>query len=81
MISAMDDQIGKVVAALDAKGLRDNTLIVFHSDNGGTRNKMFTGESAVAGDLPPRNDPCAKARGRSTKAAHASLRLPTGRAG
>lgn len=63
MISAMDDQIGKVVAALDEKGLRDNTLIVFHSDNGGTRNKMFTGESAVAGDLPPRNDPLREGKG------------------
>ena len=35
MISAMDAQIGRVVAALDAKGLRDNTLVVFFSDNGG----------------------------------------------
>ncbi len=63
MVSAMDHQIGKVVAALDATGLRENTLIVFHSDNGGTRNKMFTGESAVAGDLPPRNDPLREGKG------------------
>ena len=63
MISAMDNQIGKVVAALEAAGLRDDTLIVFHSDNGGTRNKMFTGESAVAGELPPRNDPLREGKG------------------
>jgi arylsulfatase A-like enzyme len=63
MISAMDDQIGKVVAALEAAGLRDDTLIVFHSDNGGTRNRMFVGESAVAGDLPPRNDPLREGKG------------------
>lgn len=44
MITAMDDQIGRVVAALDKKGMRDNTLIVFQSDNGGTRNAMFAGE-------------------------------------
>ncbi|HEY8991952.1 MAG TPA: arylsulfatase [Luteolibacter sp.] len=44
MISCLDDEIGKVVAALDEKGLRGNTLIVFHSDNGGTRNKMFSGQ-------------------------------------
>ena len=25
------------------KGLRDNTLILFHSDNGGTKNAMFAG--------------------------------------
>ncbi len=44
MISAMDDQIGRVVGALDKRGLRDNTLIIFHSDNGGPRSAKFTGE-------------------------------------
>jgi arylsulfatase A-like enzyme len=43
-ITAMDDQIGRVIAALDTKKVRDNTLIVFQSDNGGTRNPMFAGE-------------------------------------
>lgn len=43
-ITALDEQIGRAVAALDAKGLRDNTLIVFQSDNGGTRDAMFAGE-------------------------------------
>src|SRR6516225_3262448 len=43
-ITAMDDQIGRVVAALEKKGMRDNTLIVFQSDNGGTRDPMFAGE-------------------------------------
>jgi arylsulfatase A-like enzyme len=42
-ITAMDDQIGRVVEALDKKGMRNNTLIVFQSDNGGTRNAMFSG--------------------------------------
>lgn len=44
MVTCLDDEIGKVVAALDQQGLRDNTLIVFHSDNGGTRNAMFAGQ-------------------------------------
>lgn len=44
MVGCLDDEIGKVVAALDQKGLRDNTLIVFHSDNGGTKNAMFAGQ-------------------------------------
>lgn len=63
MISAMDDQIGRVVAALEAKGMREDTLIVFQSDNGGTRSKMFAGEAAVAGDLPPSNAPLRDGKG------------------
>ena len=55
MVSCLDDEIGKVVAALDKKGLRDNTLIVFHSDNGGTRNAMFAGQMA---DLSKTVLPC-----------------------
>ena len=35
MVSAMDEAIGQVLAALDEKKIRDNTLIIFSSDNGG----------------------------------------------
>jgi arylsulfatase A-like enzyme len=35
MMSAMDDAIGTVLARLEEKGLTDNTLIFFISDNGG----------------------------------------------
>jgi arylsulfatase A-like enzyme len=41
--TAMDDQIGRVIATLDQKKMLDNTLIIFQSDNGGTRNPMFAG--------------------------------------
>ncbi len=41
--TAMDDQIGRVIAALKQKKMFDNTLIVFQSDNGGTRDPMFAG--------------------------------------
>jgi arylsulfatase A-like enzyme len=54
MITAMDDQIGRVVKALGDKGIRENTLIIFQSDNGGTRNKMFAGE----GDMTKITIPC-----------------------
>ena len=37
MIHHMDEGIGRILAALDAKGLADNTLVVFTSDNGGER--------------------------------------------
>ncbi len=35
MLSAVDEAIGQVTAALAEKGLRENTLIIFSSDNGG----------------------------------------------
>lgn len=63
MISAMDDEIGRVVAALEARGMRDDTLIFFMSDNGGTRSKMFVGEGAVEGELPPDNGPYRDGKG------------------
>lgn len=37
MIEAMDLQIGRVLQTLDARGLTDNTIVVFTSDNGGER--------------------------------------------
>jgi arylsulfatase A-like enzyme len=37
MIQEMDVQIGRVVEALQANGLADNTIVIFTSDNGGER--------------------------------------------
>ncbi len=37
MVEAMDRQVGRLLTALDANGLTDNTLVVFTSDNGGER--------------------------------------------
>lgn len=34
MVTALDDYVGQVVAALESKGIADNTLIFFTSDNG-----------------------------------------------
>ena len=35
MVEAMDQAVGKVLAGLDALGLRNDTLVIFTSDNGG----------------------------------------------
>ena len=55
MVTCLDDEIGRVVAALDKKGVRNSTLIIFQSDNGGTRNAMFTG---VMTDVSKIKIPC-----------------------
>ena len=44
MISEIDDEIGKLRKALQEKGLAENTVIIFMSDNG-----YFTGERQLAG--------------------------------
>ncbi|MBN1542469.1 sulfatase-like hydrolase/transferase [candidate division KSB1 bacterium] len=55
MVASMDDQVGRVLRLLDERGLRDNTLIWFISDNGGysisydghADNGGFRGEKAT----------------------------------
>lgn len=63
MISVVDDGIGRVIAALEEKGLRDDTLIVYHADNGGTTNAMFAGDTKVEGSLPASNGPYRDGKG------------------
>ena len=35
MMTSMDDEIGRILAALDERGLTESTLVLFFSDNGG----------------------------------------------
>ena len=53
-ITAMDDQIARVLEALEKKKMLENTLVVLVSDNGGTKNPMFAGE----GDMSKVKIPC-----------------------
>ncbi len=58
MISSMDDEIGKVMTALERKKMRENTLIVFMSDNGGNTLAMLSGDADVSKlKLPADNGP------------------------
>ena len=50
MVESLDTSVGRLVAQLDELGLRENTLIVFTSDNGG----LSTAEGAPTSNLPLR---------------------------
>src|SRR5271166_17861 len=41
MISSLDHEVGRIVAELEKKHLRENTLILFSSDNGGATSGLF----------------------------------------
>ncbi len=58
MITAMDDEIARVLNALEKKKMRENTIVVFHSDNGGPRDAKFTGEVDMSkSKIPADNGP------------------------
>jgi arylsulfatase A-like enzyme len=71
MIEELDKQVGRIVDALQKKGLRDNTLIIFTTDNGGPTNPLFaTGARSqeerakeVGGKLPVSNAPLRGGKG------------------
>jgi arylsulfatase A-like enzyme len=44
----MDEEMGKVLAAREQKGMRANTLVVFMGDNGGTTLATLAGEADVS---------------------------------
>jgi arylsulfatase len=43
IISSLDDNVGRLMAALDRLGVRDNTLVIVFSDNGGSPEGSPTG--------------------------------------
>jgi arylsulfatase A-like enzyme len=59
MVEAMDQAVGKVLAALDEHGLRENTLVIFTSDNGG----LATGEYSMSNGLATANAPLRAGKG------------------
>jgi arylsulfatase A-like enzyme len=61
MVEAMDQAVGKVLAALAKQQLADNTVVLFTSDNGG----LSTGDRAISADQgwPTSNVPLRAGKG------------------
>ncbi len=86
IISALDDQVGRIVAALEKRNMRDNTIIIFSSDNGGARSALTaTGARSEKerkesgglglGDEPPASN--GKLRGGKGSLHEGGVRVPT----
>jgi len=80
-ITLLDEQVGRVLQALDARGLSDRTTVVFAGDNGfmmGSRDwdgKVLPYEDSIRVPLIVRAPGVAKLKGK-TEAAASSLDLP-----
>jgi len=49
MVDALDSSIGQIVETLDDEGIRDNTLILFFSDNGSNSDDGWGSNSPLRG--------------------------------
>ncbi len=67
MIEVMDDNVGRVLDALEANGIADDTIVVFTSDNGGN---MY---DVADGTTPTDNAPLRSGKGNSYEG---GIRIP-----
>ena len=84
MITSLDDQVGRIVAALEKRGLRENTLIIFSSDNGGPRSAVVASgahspEERAAGGVKQESLPASNGELRGGKGSlyDGGVRVPT----
>lgn len=74
----LDDAVGKIVQAVENKGNRNNTLIVFTSDNGGSTSEnndtKYPDDACPNGRLPGNNLPL---RGKKGDLYEGGIRVPT----
>ncbi|MCX7887521.1 MAG: sulfatase-like hydrolase/transferase [Verrucomicrobiae bacterium] len=77
-IMHLDDAVGRILAALDKKGVRDNTIVVFTSDNGGStaenNDPKYPDDGCPNGKLPGNNRPL---RGQKGDLYEGGIRVPT----
>lgn len=76
-IMHLDDAVGRIAAALDKAGKRDNTLLVFTSDNGGSwagnNDTKYPADDYPEGKLPGNNKPL---RGQKGDLYEGGIRVP-----
>ena len=74
----LDDAVGRIVSALEQKGCRDNTLLVFTSDNGGStvenNDLKYPDDNCPNGKLTGNNQPW---RGQKGDLYEGGTRVPT----
>ncbi len=74
----LDDAVGQIVAALEKAGVRENTLLVFTSDNGGStvenNDLKYPDDNCPSGKLTGNNHPL---RGRKGDVYEGGTRVPT----
>ncbi len=81
----LDDAVGQIIAALEKRGRRENTLLVFTSDNGGStaenNDLKYPDDNCPNGKLPGNNLPLRGAKATSMKVERACPRSCPGRPG
>lgn len=74
----LDDSVGQIIAALEKAGVRDNTLLVFTSDNGGStvenNDLQYPDDNCPNGKLTGNNRPL---RGKKGDVYEGGTRVPT----
>jgi arylsulfatase A-like enzyme len=77
-IMHLDDSVGRIIAKLEKIGKRDNTLLVFTSDNGGSTTEnagqTYPPDDYPKGNLPGNNKPL---RGEKASVYEGGIRVPT----